>query len=137
MKNMTHKLSAERWCSKLMEEVLEVFWNMWEHCNHVLHSEENPRHESINECLNKEVDTCFCLFWEEKFLGEDMHLFRQGAEKMREQTVEEKMTWLASVRAAKARKKLCKKDINPLRKDKTSGDSFTHTLNLRWGNTSC
>ena len=91
-----------------MEEVLEVFWNMWEHCNHVLHSEENPRHESINECLNKEVNTCFCLFQEEKNMGGDTHLSGQGAEKTREQTAEEKM-WLASVGAAKARKKLCKK----------------------------
>ena len=39
------------------------------------------------------------------FLSEDVHLFRQGVEKVKERSVEEKRIWSLSIRAAEARKK--------------------------------
>ena len=38
-------------------------------------------------------------------MSEDAHLFRQGAENIKERSVEEKRIWLLSIRAAEARKK--------------------------------
>ena len=105
-KNWTCTPSTVRWGTQVMEEMLEICWNVWEHRNHILHSEENPRCNNTMKHLNREVEECFWRFREENFLSEDTHLFRQGAEKIKEWSVEEKRIWLLSIRAAEARKKL-------------------------------
>ena len=108
-KDWTCTPSTAKWGAQVTEEMLKICWNMWEHRNHIPHSEENPRCDSTMKCLNKEVEICFRRFREENFLSEDTHPFRQGSTKVKERSVEEKRIWLLSIGAAEARKKSCNK----------------------------
>ena len=104
--DLPFKPSARKWCLKVIEELLEICWNMWEHCNHTLHLEELPMHDCTNEPLKGEIKQHFHQFHKERFLCNNLHLLRQHVKKLKEQTLEEKHMWLASIWAVETRKAL-------------------------------
>jgi len=40
---------------KLIKKVWNVLWNMWEHCNGILHNSEQAKHNILEEKINGKI----------------------------------------------------------------------------------
>jgi hypothetical protein len=100
------KPSALRWMSRTMRALWEVSWEMWMHHNHIFHSLTHPWQLAVLDALNVSITKEWHHSYDEsqyfpvgrRFFSGDLQFL------LSQYSAEAKRKWLASIRAARARR---------------------------------
>ena len=106
LQTLEREPSAPKWGSRVIEALLEIQWNMWEHRNHCWHDPDHPRHADLKTATDNNIQRLHREFSPDKYLSSDRHLFQRSCSAMIKRPLEDKQLWLESVRAA------CRRKIN-------------------------
>jgi len=98
------KKSSKRWITELIKKLWEVAWDMWEHRNGILHSSTPSSDEILDSHINTKITllhtASLCDLPRDAFT-----LFQTPLSKLLCHPRHYKEKWLASVEAAKERKR--------------------------------
>jgi len=96
--------SSKRWISELVKKLWNIAWDMWAHRNGILHSSTASRDDILDSRINEQITELHHQGLQE--LPRDAFaLFQTPLAELLQQPRNYKEKWLASVTAAKARKR--------------------------------
>ena len=96
--------STPKWGERVIEALLEIHWNMWEHRNHCLHDPDHPCHADLKTTVDNSIKKLCANFSPNAYLSSDRHLFQQSCSAMLSRPHDDKQLWLESVCAASLQK---------------------------------
>jgi hypothetical protein len=99
------KPSAAHWMSRTMRALWEISWEMWMHRNHIFHSPTHPWRLAILDALAVEVSQEWQAYDATLYFTADRRFFSGDLQFIiTTYSAEAKRKWLASIRAARARR---------------------------------
>ena len=100
---MEWELLTEKWSKCVITALLEITWNMWEHCSHCLHDSDDLCHANLKTARDEAIRNCFRTHSPKSCLQCDCHLFQSSCVATLAHPQEEKQLWLDLVCAASSR----------------------------------
>jgi len=98
-----HKKSSKRWVSELIKKLWNISWDMWAHCNGVLHDTQQLHVEIVDSQINTQL-TALYRRGVHVVLRDAFSLFQHSLEELLQHPSNYKEKWIRSVEAAIARK---------------------------------
>jgi len=95
--------SSKRWTTELIKKLLNVAWDMWEHCNSTLHHSSNAQQQIVESLVNNAIREKYAQG--PHILSRDaMHFMTSPVEHQLSLPLAAKQQWLKSVELASTRK---------------------------------
>jgi len=98
------KKSSKRWIAELIKKLWNTAWDMWANRNGILHSSTVPREDILDSRINEQITSIYQHGLQE-VPRDAFNLFKRPLTELLQNTRAYKEKWLASVEAAKARKR--------------------------------
>jgi len=93
------KKSSKRWTLELIKKLWNIAWDMWDHCNGILHHADRPHDDVLDSAINNQVRQLFS-YRVQAVPWDAFTFFQHPLEEVLENSRQYKEQWVASVQAA-------------------------------------
>lgn len=90
------KLTGWSWTARLIVQLWNIAWNMWDHCNHIKHNPDHPWHV-LTKCANLQLISHQYKMGSKSLLPKDQGLLATMIEQFQSHTNVQLEQWLESI----------------------------------------